>query len=420
MLPPRRPIVSHSGLEAAGSAGYAVNGLPPQSASGSNAKTACERPQTVCLPVHPLQARRPEASWIGRYVGPQESQKRQYGVTMSRRAWVLSLYWVLLFAAVGRAQAADADALECFKQEYPTAFRHQSEVYLNGTYLVHIYHPHLDEAHRQDLMRVLARWPLVRIDVLDPSNPSIVKGSRLVSHQSEYGIRRLKGITGTGSYVLTRQIRVPWPRSDTWQGNVANRLAQHAVNLGWLPFVPLSFIGISLEEWLLRSSEVRGLRAAWTEIYGYKAVRVDAELNVGPPQVRFWFVPELGWVPVRWEWGYMEAPQNGRWKWVARLFYGDQVRGVGIATAGKCAMVVPDRPPDWEPMIWEAEILSYNPEPPPKREFTLAAFGIPAPPQEPSRSRLWLWTLIGALGTLTVLFLLRLSRTGRREKQGSA
>jgi len=298
-------------------------------------------------------------------------------------------------------------------------------VYLNGTYLVHIYHPHAPEEYREELMRVLVRWPLVRIDRLDPSNRSVVKSSLLYTYRAFYAVRRLKGVTGRGSYVLTRRLPVPWPGSPVWQGDLATDLALGAVNRGWLPFVPLSFFGIPLDEYLLRNPEIRRIRAVWTEVYGCRAVRVEIEQeiprpNKPPAQGRFWFVPDLGWIPVRWEWGRLEGPREKRGNWVVQISYGDKVRGVPIAKRARAAQVSFGKAPDWEYMVWEAEMLSYQLEPPPEREFTLAAFGIPEPPQEPSRSRLWLWTLIGALGTLTALFLIRLFGARRREKHGSA
>ncbi len=300
----------------------------------------------------------------------------------------------LLFAPP--AEEGSIDALSYFRNQYPRAFQELLRLYGNGTYLLHVHWPRRSTDGR---MRILLRWPVIRYDMLDPSDRTSPVSATIQGPDRFISVRRSRQ---RGSFVLRQRTRV-------LPGQAEEDIFTMATNQGFLPLLPLGFFGVMFEDYFFHDRNVELKAASWEDLGGCRAVRVEAVEDFGDHGRRsfyFWFAPDLGWVPLRWE----------RGAWLVEMSYEEQVNGIGIIKTAKAVLRLENE----QPTVWQAEMLSYELERPPEREFTLAAFGIPEPSKVRARSRLWLWTLIGALGTLTVLFLLRLSRTGRREKQGSA
>jgi len=161
---------------------------------------------------------------------------------------------------------------------------------------------------------------------------------------------------------------------------------------------------------LLHFQNVRIIREgpeALGERQAYAVLARDA-LPATPVHAKFWFWPEGSWVLLRWHWPYADrSPKQGT---VCELTYGETVHGVPIVKSGRYVH------PANGLVVWRANVVSYELTAPRDDAFGLAAFGLPEP--EPLRpfSRLWLWALVGIVGIVTALLLMRLAAT----RQGPA
>jgi hypothetical protein len=296
----------------------------------------------------------------------------------------------VLVAAIAVAVVAHrptaGDGTGYFAREYPEAWKRLVEVYGNASFTFEVtFYPYEGEP-RPEFYRVATRWPAVRVDTLSPDGT--VAASGVVSREARFRVER---IGENGRFVLTR-----YRRND--MEKAMEHLWTVAWNDGYLPLLVIGFLGEPLVDYLLHSRLVKVdiVREGPEELNGRKTYYVEARIKPGPIEAAFWFMPDAGWVPARWN-----LPKDAGTQ--CEFSYGEQVGGVGMVQSLRMLRVRPGK----ARTRLEARMVSYKLEPPPEEEFRLAAFGLPEPAAGMPGSRLWLWTLTGLMGLLTALLLWR-------------
>jgi hypothetical protein len=297
---------------------------------------------------------------------------------------------LLVALLTGHASAQESAGL--FAREYPEAWKRLLEVYGNGTFEVLRADPQRGE---QETLRIKTRLVSrgsealsVRVDFVDAEGT----GGFVLGPQGRFTVRSVGAADRFGLRFYKKDVT-----EADWE-----HLWGVAVNEGWLPLVVVGFIEQPLVDYLLHSKDVEIVREGWEEFQGRQTSVVEVrQFLEGKPPVKgkFWFLPDAGWVLLRWHWPYQDP--SARYGNLCELSYGETVRGVAIVQSGRW-LILNDGV-----TRWEAKMVSYQLEPPPEEEFRLAAFGLPEPAAGMPGSRLWLWTLTGLMGLLTALLLWR-------------
>ena len=307
----------------------------------------------------------------------------------------LLLYAVLLLGSDCGA------ATTVFRIQYPEAYQRLCAVYGNATFELRIRKGGSNTAAER--CRILMRWPSVRIDRLGPSG-SIISSS-VFSSGTVFSVRALAS-DNNNNFVLTRFSRT------SGQGDV-HRLWMHALNEGWLPLVVIGWFEQPLVEYILGSKDVELTSEGVEQLGEARTYAVEVRQQLSEDRIvrgKFWFLPDAGWVLLRWRWPYRNPEANEGV--VCDLSYESEVGGVRIVKAGRYVHLANGS------VRWEAEVTAYELVSPPESAFRPTAFGIPEPSDRPAQGRLWLWALLGALGITTALVLLRLTALLRGQTGG--
>lgn len=305
------------------------------------------------------------------------------------------LFATLAMAAVTRGPTA-------LQKEYPRSWDRLVHVHANATWTIRVTNwrssPEGEVKAVSGSVRLLARWPQLRLDELDDSG-----AIRRVFVVSAWGGFRARRLAATGTFVLERW----WPDRERAMYDFGGR----AVNRGWLPLLPWNWFGVPLRDFLLEGKGVRITSEGWNDAGGRYIVEI-AQRMPGGQQLRgkLWFVPSKGWVLWRWHWPYVVADGGSSNGLICELRYDREVEGVPIVTYGQARRAQDGR------MVWEAKLVSFDPVAPPETAFRPESLGIPTPGWA-GFTRLWLWAVLATLGLLTGLLLLRILVSRRTRNQ---
>ncbi len=282
-----------------------------------------------------------------------------------------------------------------FCREYQYSWSTLIRVYGQGTWVFsNAYHEGSSESTpTRRRIRVLARWPDVRVDFLGRHDE--VEAAYVFSRTASFRVKRLEG---SGQYLLEYYRAGTLPDRD--------RFWMSAVNRGWLPFVPLGWFGTPLTEQLCQRSDVRIVREQWVSSEESRLLLLEQEQKSRSRVLRnrFWFERGPCWVLRRMHVASLvSVPSSGD---VIELWYRTPAKGVPLVERAEWR-----RARDGS-VVWTSELVSYDARQPSLDVFRPEVFGIPPPRQSAPATRLWLWAVLCALGLLTVLLLARMLLRG--------
>ncbi len=287
---------------------------------------------------------------------------------------------VPLLLGLGWAQALGGEE-SLWRKEYSSAWRRLVDVYGNANWTIRVRR----RSGEEETLRLLARWPAVRIDEVGDGATTVF--ASVWSPRHRFRVRRVGEL---GVFLLTSWSPKAAVPSEFWY---------IPSNRGWLPLATLSWFGGAFVDLIKLPGGLELLDEKWVSAGDERQLVVELRVPTyrrEQARLRLWFTPDKAWIVRRWGL-YMES--DDRPIGVCELEYRDGPVGVPLVERGRFG--VPGGP-----TLWEAHVLEVQLSPPPEEAFRPEAFGIPTPSRV-GPTRFWLWAVLGTLGLLTVLVLFR-------------